>query len=437
MLIAGVAEKNINPSFPTFMAGYPDPLDRYHTAVHDDLRAHCFYLKNGSERLVFITLDLIYYSKRRVAMLRDRLEKAFGIPGKNVMVSATHTHSGPVTASVPFRFWDDREEMYPDYLDFCEQQIFDGVHEAILGAFSASIGVGHGICGKEQNVGGNRRHKDGPADPEVWVVAIKDEAQNLRGVLINYALHPTFLHAESMVLSADYPCYIYDYFQKEDPACVVGFQSGAAGDQSSRHFRSGQTFEEAKRVGYAIAAEAQRVIQSLAFDDNPVLLAKSQDLNPSLRPIPPLDQATIDQQAAVDALAASQENQEPYPVQRTLECSLFGANRRLKLAQAGEQAQEGLATLFPFELAVFGIGQARIASVPCELFVEFALRLKEQSPARQTFLATVTNGSSSGYVYTEQALAEGGYEPMGSIYALEAGEEILQTLLSLLEDLDQ
>ena len=69
----------------------------------------------------------------------------------------------------------------------------------------------------------------------------------------------TFLHAESRVITADYPAFIYEYFQSKTDL-VVGFHTGAAGDQSSRHSRTGQTFEEAKRVGYAIATEQKGFI---------------------------------------------------------------------------------------------------------------------------------------------------------------------------------
>lgn len=435
MLIAGVAEKIITPSFPTFLMGYPLPLDRYHTEVHDDIKAHCFYLKNRLDRLVIVTLDLCYYSKRRVQSTRERIHRLCGIPAENIMISATHTHSAPAPASLPFRLWDECSEMYPDYLDFVDEQIAEGVHKAMLNAFPASIGIEHGICGKEQNIGGNRRDKDGPTDPQVWIVAIKDDTETVRGVLINYALHPTFLHAESRAITADYPCYIYEYFQKNDPDIVVGFQIGAAGNQSSRHFRSGQTFDEAKRVGYAIASEAERVIETLDYETDPKLVARHTLINPSVKPIPPLEQAEADQQAAVKALETSQKNNEPYPLQRTLECSLIGANKRLMIAQQGEAGMQGFQTLPPLEIMVFGIGSARIAAVPCEIFVEYALRMKKESPAARTFLATVSNGISNGYVYTPEALEEGGYEPTVSMYAPEAGEEVLGAVMQLLHEL--
>ena len=435
MLIAGVAESIITPHFPVYLMGYPLPLDRYHKDVHDDLKAHCFFLKNRAVSLVIVTLDLVFYSKRRVRLVREKINRLTDIPLDHIMISATHTHSGPVTASIPFRLWNDEIEMYPDYLDFVDEKIVQGVHKAMLTAFPAVIGSDFGICGREQNVGGNRRHKDGPSDPQVWVTAIKDETDKLRAVLLNYALHPTFLHAENFSITADYPGYIYEYFKKDDSNLVVGFQLGAAGDQSSRHFRSGQTFAEAKRVGYALAAEARRVIEGIEFSQDPVLAVARKMIMPSLKEIPPLAQAEEKQRQAVAALEKSRANAEPYGVQRTLECSLIGAERRLKIAREGENGQAGFQTLFPFEIMVMAIGEVRIAAVPCEIFVKYALRIKRESPSPKTYLATVSNGSSSGYVYTPQAGAEGGYEPLVSIYAPQAGEEVYTAIMELLAEL--
>ncbi|NLM77149.1 MAG: hypothetical protein GX173_03570 [Ruminococcaceae bacterium] len=434
MLIAGVREKVITPDFPTFMAGYPLPPDRYHSEVHDDIKAHIFYLKNHDVRLAIITVDLCFYTKPRVRKVRQAIEDACGIPAANIMISATHTHSAPVTSGVPFRIAVEKSEMYPHYLDWIDEQLVDGVREAMLNAFPAKIAMGYGHCGSEQNVGGNRRHKDGPADPSVWVTALRDDSDKLRGVLVNYALHPTFLHAESYSITADYPGYVYDYFQKKDPGLVVGFQLGAAGNQSSRHFRSGQTFEEAKRVGYALGAEAERVLDTLTYSADPKLLVRSTEMNPALKPIPTLEEAQEDQQVAEHNLQLSREQNAPYPEQRTLECTLIGANRRLKLAQAGPDAYNGYKSMFPYEIMLIGIGEDRIVSAPCEIFVEFGLRLKKESPAAKTCFGTVTNGSSGGYLYTQESYEEGGYEPLVSIYAPEAGDQVVEKALQLLRE---
>ncbi len=437
MLLAGVCEKVITPDFPTFLSGYPEPLDRYHNEVHDDIKAHCFYLKNRGVQLAIVTLDLLYHSKARVAQLRQEIEKELGIPAANIMVSATHTHSGPAPASLPFGSRDERVEMYPYYLSWVNQQILAGVRAAMLGAFAATIGIGKGHCGKEQNVGGNRRDKDGPADPEVWTVVIRDDLDKVRGILVNYALHPTFLHAHSKSISADYPAFIYEYLQEKYPGVVTGFQIGAAGDQSSRHFRADQTFAEAKRVGTAIGKAAGDLVDSLEYENDPTLFVAKTEIEPDLKPIPTLEDATAGQAKAQLDLETARLNNEPYPYQRTLECTLIGANRRLKLAQIGPNAYDSYQPLFPLEIMLIGIGDARIITVPVEIFVEFGLRLKKESPRAKTIFGSVSNGTSGGYVYTREALAEGGYEPLVSIYAPEAGDRIIKTALELLHQAEK
>jgi neutral ceramidase len=432
MLYAGVSEKNITPDFPALLSGYPLPKDRYHEEVHDDLKAHIFYLNNEETDLVIITLDLISYSKRRVKMVREQIQKVCQIEPGNILISATHTHSGPVTGSVPFL--SDNREMYPHYLDKVNSLIVEGVKEAKDSAFPAKIAMGKGICGKEQGVGGNRRHKDGPADPEVWVTGIKDSDDNLRGVLVNYALHPTFLHAESRVITADYPAFIYEYFQSKNPDLVVGFHTGAAGNQSSRHFRTGQTFEEAKRVGYAIAAEAERVLSQLTYEDDVKLFATHAELYPEIKRIPSVEEARAQQIEAETRYKNSVKNKEPYPVQRTLECALIGANRMLSRAEAGDKVMEGIMANSPFEIFVMGIGENRIVACPCEIFVEFALRLKKESPYKNTYLASTSNGYGSGYVCTPESYDEGGYEPTVSMYERTVGDAIIDKALELLRE---
>lgn len=433
MLFAGVSERIITPDFPTLMAGYPLPKDRYHNKVNDDLKAHCFYLKNGETEVAIITLDLIGYTKRRVKMVREQINKACGIPTENILISTTHTHSAPVCGSVPFEHWDDRKEMYPYYLDQVNDKIAEGIKEAKETAFPAKIGMGKGHCGKEQGVGGNRRDKDGLTDPEVWVTAIKDENDKLRGILVNYALHPTFLHAESKTITADYPAYIYEYLKKQNNDIVVGFQNGAAGNQSSRHFRTGQNFDEARRVGYAIGEEAERVIKNLTFENNPTLVTDRVNIVPSTKRIPSIQEARATKEASEKGLEDSRKNNEPYAIQRTWECTLIGANNMLKKAEGGEKVLEGLLTNSPNEIFMLGIGENRIIAVPFEIFVEYALRLKKESPYKNTYLASTSNGYGSGYICTPESYKEGGYEPIGSMYTETAGDEIIDAALELLK----
>jgi hypothetical protein len=426
---AGLSEGIITPNFPVLMAGYPEPKDRYHREVHDDLFVHCFYLSDAGTELALISFDLGELSKKRTRAIREAVEKRCGIPGKGVSVSCTHTHSGPVTTTLSL--WNDDRELYPFYLDFITETAAENMARAKAGAFEASLCLARGRCGKEQGVGGNRRDRDGPADPEVGVLGIREKEGALRGLLVNYALHPTFLHAESRALSADYPGYIYRYFKEKQPALVTGFLQGASGNQSSRHFRQGQSFDEAKRAAYAIAAGAERALASAPVLENPRLFAASYDFDPPLYDIPAPEKALEGEKQARREYEEAKAAGKPYPLVRTLECSLIGAEHLLEIARAGETALRNIRGNSPFEVQIMGIGDYRLVFYSCEIFVEFALRLKRESPF-PLFFTSCTNGGASGYICTPEAHAEGGYEALWTRYRPETGDMLVDFTLDKL-----
>ncbi len=435
MLYAGVASRDITPDFPTLMAGYPEPKDRIHTGVHDPLHAKLFYLKNQGTELLLISMDLCYYTKRRVRTARELIEKTCGIPAGNITISCTHTHCGPVPSSPPGELWDDRNELYPEYLNKVDALLADGAKEAKESAFPASLGVAAGHCGKEQGVGGNRRDPDGLTDPSVYTVAIQDTDGKLRGVMVNYALHPTVLHAENFLLTADFAYYLYEYFMSRHPGVVAAFLEGAAGNQSSRFFRSGQNFEEAKRIGEAIASAAAEAVGKMEFSSDPALFARSRFVTPPFKDIPPYEQAVTERDAAKAELDRLNAENAPYPIRRSQECTLIGANRMVSAAKGiAEKGRGGIETLVPFELQVVGLGDARLVAISCEIFVEYALDIRSRSPYKDTFLVAVTNGASSGYICTKEAYDEGGYEALVSLYAPGAGEILADAAVELLKE---
>ena len=147
---AGASERIITPEYPTLLLGYPEPRDRYHQSVHDDLKAHCFYFESHGEEFALVTLDLVDYTKWRTEKMRNKIKEASGIPCNHICISCTHTHSGPVTRAVPFFLKDETWEMYPYYLDMVDSLAADGIAEAKANAFMAKIGMDKGHCGKRK-----------------------------------------------------------------------------------------------------------------------------------------------------------------------------------------------------------------------------------------------------------------------------------------------
>ena len=260
-IMAGVASVDISPKKGLRLRGYPG-YPRHNTGIHDPLYASCLILDNGEAALAMVAMDLVGYSKQATRRLRQAAAGETGIPPENFMVSSSHTHSGPWSCSgISFDFLEEDIQCDPEYIAELDEKLRSVVVEANNNRFSAQIGVGRGTCGRERAVGGNRRHPEGLADPEVWTLGVKDETGVWRAGVVKYTLHPTVLQSDNTLVSADYPGYIRKYLQEKKPGLEFLFLQGTAGNQSSRYFRRSQTFAEAERIGSEIAKEADRVFQ--------------------------------------------------------------------------------------------------------------------------------------------------------------------------------
>src|SRR5438105_8338294 len=93
-LRVGSAAVVITPPLGTPMAGYYS--ERAAEGVHDDLYAKALVLDQGGTRVALVSLDLISTPMGLVESARKEIERTMRIPGRNVMISATHAHTGPV-----------------------------------------------------------------------------------------------------------------------------------------------------------------------------------------------------------------------------------------------------------------------------------------------------------------------------------------------------
>src|SRR5260370_6488175 len=76
------------------MAGYY--ATRLSTGVHDDLHARAIVIASGGQRVALVACDLIGTPPAVVEEAREMIHSATGILAGNVMISATHSHTGPL-----------------------------------------------------------------------------------------------------------------------------------------------------------------------------------------------------------------------------------------------------------------------------------------------------------------------------------------------------
>lgn len=145
---------DITPEQGVELAGYPH-YPRNNTGAHDPLCAACMYLNNGENEVAMVTLDLVSFSKQHVAKVRNHVEKACGIPGNHVMISCSHTHSGPWTIGrMEYEDLLAGKGQAMEYVDWLITQIVRLIIKAKTEAFKAQFVSGTALCGAESGVGG-------------------------------------------------------------------------------------------------------------------------------------------------------------------------------------------------------------------------------------------------------------------------------------------
>jgi hypothetical protein len=141
---AGVGKTNITPTLGTPMDGYY--IERLASTVHDDLYARAMVLQDGSETLVLVVTDLIDVAPYGFPAARKRIQEELNVPAVNIIISATHTHTGPTFTE--------------DYEKYVAKKIFDAVKIAFSNLQDVVIKSG---TGKAEDIAFHRRFmmKDG------------------------------------------------------------------------------------------------------------------------------------------------------------------------------------------------------------------------------------------------------------------------------------
>jgi neutral ceramidase len=433
-LRAGTALTDISPPAGIELAGYPHH-PRHNRGIHDPLYAACLYLEDGGSRLAIVTADILMISKRHVQAVRARVAERTGIPPDNLMIACSHTHSGPwASGRLDLEALERGLEPEQEYVQALQRKLVALVEQASGSLFEAQVGVDKGYCGREQGVGGNRHHPQGIADPEVWVVGVQDPQGRWRACLVRYALHPTFLHSDNLLVSADYPGYLRRRLAESHPGMVFLFAQGASGNQSPRFFRSGKTFAEAERVGVELAKAAENVLEGMEVEDAPSLSASSTETDLELRGLPPRGEAEARVAAAKAEWERLRAAARPPEEQWLAELELLGAEDTLGYILQNEKGRRLPLRddALPAEVQVLGIGDARLVGVQGELFAELGLTIQYRSPFARTVVIELANGCLPGYAATARAYAEGGYEAGTSLLSGRGGDRLVETAVELL-----
>lgn len=435
-LTIGAAAIDVTPRRSLFLYGYPH-APRISTGVHDPLFSSAMYVAAGNTAVLFIANDVVLIPREMARRVRDRLSTVICIPPSQILISATHTHSGPATC---LYLADEIDKAIPpldvEYLEELEA----GMIAAGLAAYAAreSAEVGVSVVSVE-GLGTNRHDPAEPCESRVPVLVARSvKTQRPIGIMLVCAMHATVLHEDSTLVSGDFPGLARRYLQQKvlDKNCPVLHHTGPCGNLSPRHVLNGNTFAEAERLGRLLADAVASAIATMAFERRLTIGTGFTEIDLPRRQFPEVAEALLRVDSARDRLDALTQCQALRAEIRTAECDLFGAEATLTLARARDAGRLAAAinACLPVEIQIIEIGKWRWIAWPGELFVEFGLDITRHHP--DTFVISLANGDLQGYLTTQQAVTENWYEAGSAVFkSPESGRLIVAATNRLLDEL--
>ena len=431
-LLIGIGRRRLTPEIPCQMAGF-DARKAPARDVHDDLHTRALVLDDGREQVALVSVEVIAVSAAFSAAVRSAVEKATGIPAKNVLLSATHTHCGPVTLN---HFFNQGQPLDDAYMDLMAGQIVQAVEEAFASRRPRRLRSGLAPC---DGIAINRRTEDGlPVDPYTGVMLVEEEDGRPAAIAVIYACHTTVLGPDTLSITQDFPFYTIARLQQMLGSDVEAmYFNGAQGDLSIGHksdlsavgvIDSFRTFATAQRLGERLADAALRGLGELGGVD-PVIAVESVSMRLPLKSYHPLAEMTEAKRIAVAALDGADVQEGP-PGLRLKQAALF-ARIEEYYASLYEESQKAEPKVLPLEFTAIGLGDTVLLSLPGEVFVQIALNIRSASPFAKTMFLGLTN-DYAGYIPTADASATSGYEVVASRVPGEASRQLVEEAIALL-----
>jgi hypothetical protein len=385
---ASAVKVDITPSSPQWLEGYKA---RKNDGVRDHIYHRIAAIDDGKTAIYFISTETCLMSPGYVDKVKKDIQQQLGIAPQSIWWMATHTHSAPeigppgvIAAFMPERYNQATAgESNPEYTDFQEAKLIEGLREARKELQPARLALGLGFStanidrramddqGK-MTIGLN---PDGPTDRQIGLIRLEALDGKLIALLANYPIHGTVLGEDNLKITGDVQGVVSEYVERKLGAPML-FINGAEGNLAPIYSvypdpESGHLDQFRVLVGDRILQANQRVTGAIS---DVALEASEITIESPLR--------------------------EPLKWPSTL-------------AEYARNAPGG-GTLVRIPVKFVEINrEAVLWGAPVELFCKIAIDVRNQSRFPYTFYYGLLDGWL-GYLPTAEAVHQGGYEPATS-----------------------
>lgn len=337
--------------------GTPKPS----TEKKGDLWVRVMVLENNGTRVAFVGIDNLGWP----AALGDKSRALVkGIPAENILIGATHTHSGPDAYGFP----DENGKINADmgYLDWCVGQIAEAINEAVDSLEAAELRT---AVGEAKGKIAYNYYAPALYDPRCGVIqAVASSGKNQGKViatLVNYAVHPEVIGNGRGITSPDLCGPLYDRIESQVGGVAI-FMNGAQGGMvtaDNRRADGGEAndYEECIRIGNLLADQALEIISKAPTQTDPLIHNTFQQV-----------------EFSVDS--------------PTLQYILNNSPHQYKVVSGN---------VVSTQMNLVNVGSAQILTIPGEALPNIGFYLKRKMKTDQAFLFGLTN-DAFGYILSKE-----------------------------------
>ncbi|MBQ7624544.1 MAG: hypothetical protein IJS65_04640 [Clostridia bacterium] len=412
MFKAGFARVEVTPPLGTYIPGYFEK--RWSNGILDPLYLNALAYTDGEKTNVLIACDLLSIKMNESAEIRELIAKETGIDKDAVFTCVLHQHTSfalrPDDFSVPSP--EFRKVLSRKFVDVAKMAI-DDLDDAE--AYTAQKETPEPVSFVRRYVMRDGRIATNPgygnpdivrpvsdADNTVRLVRFK-RARSSDIALVNFSTHPDVVGGEKY--SADWPGFVRNYVERDigDVRCIV--LNGAQGDVNHINVNTPSLLPDvpsgcydyrySRRMGRIIADTVRDIWETGVLHPEGRLFSEVRIVDtPSNR------EGAEKLPEALALIKDHDENGTYYTIEQ-----LGAAKRVIKLAATPETVQVPVSAQGFSDIVFVGFGG--------EPFTEYANEMRRAAPGSFVITTCITNGGE-GYLATEAAFSEGGYESRSS-----------------------
>lgn len=445
-LKAGFGKTSMVPDYSVPLLGYGNSTSRMSQGYLNPVEVSCTAVQDESgETVLLISMDMALVNTYVRLNSLPLIAEATGVPLHNIILTATHTHSGADICT--------EHENSPRYEKDMRQWLCEAAKLAMEDLAPATLQTGaidvehmnfvrHYLMNDGTYYGDNfgsreSGYKCHEREPDKQLQLIRLVRESKKDILlVNWQSHPKLASTASTMagkptrtlLSADYVGYMREYVGKIAD-CEVAFFLGAAGNLnplSDIQEEQATVPENVMVYGHKVGDYVLKAMEHMKdVASGPVQVSKTNfqgQIDHTEDHLADNARLVMKEWAANKSYKQAVEFGKPLGIMNP-----YHAESILNRFEDPNPTRD-------LEINAVSFGDVGFATVPYEMFCQNGLAVKEGSPFDTTFMISCCNGVN-GYMAADAAFEYGSYEANNRIFIRGTAEAVQDQLVQMLKEL--